>query len=548
MTVSKMKNWIKEKWANVQQVGSKIRFKSLTGKIDAILSNKKSNSTAALEPASQTIAKSYPSSTENTAMQRPVGLMSRIRDYRIQIAKGVGAFGLLAGITVGGNYYVQMNTLDVYDVYMKDVQVGTVSDPQLVEDLKLEKYKKLEQNSQDVHMVLNTNDITLRHERAFKKPFDNEETLRKLDELLVPEAVGVQVKVDGDPVAIVKDKDTAEEVLQRIMSKYTGEQKKESGEVTALSAEPEDSDLAPGQSELQEASFLQNVDLVTMKVEPEQVMNPDEVQATLETGNATPTMYTVVKGDCVSCIAHRFKISQDVIYENNPWIVNDRITEGDVLNLTVLEPKLSVKTVEKLVEQQEVQYDTEVITDDEMKLGEVETITPGVNGMKLVTFSITKVNGQMREEEIINEEMISEPVKAVVKKGTKVILGEGTGNFAWPVVSPNVSSGFGKRWGKLHKGIDITSSKKNILAADNGTVEAAGYKYDYGNYVIIDHKNGYKTLYGHMSKIDVSAGDIVEKGEKIGYMGSTGDSTGVHLHFEIINNGTVENPIKYLNQ
>ncbi|GIP35995.1 M23 family metallopeptidase [Paenibacillus sp. J2TS4] len=548
MTVSKITHWIRQGLARLHKAGTKSGSKSLTGKIDAILSDQPNSTAASQQESASLISKSNKPSADHTTVQMPIGLMARLRQYRIQIAKGIGAFGLLAGITLGGNQYVQMNTLDVYDVYMDNVEIGTVNDPQLIEDLKLEKYKKLEQASQDVHMVLNTDKITLKQERAFKKPYDNEGTLQKLDELLVPEAVGVQLKVNGDPVAIVKDKDTAEDILQQIMSKYTGEPKKEAGKVSILSAEEDQAALAPGQSELQEAEFLQNVELVTMKIEPEDVMKPEEVAATLETGNATPTMYTVVKGDCVSCIAHRFKISQDVIYDNNPWIVDDRITEGDTLNLTVLQPKLSVRTVEKLVEQQEVQYETEVITDDEMKLGEVETITPGVNGMKLVTYSLTKINGQMHEEEILNEEMVIEPIVAVVKKGTKVILGEGSGNFAWPVSSASVSSGYGMRWGKLHKGVDLTSSKKNILASDNGKVESAGYKYDYGNYIIIDHNNGYKTLYGHLSKIDVSEGDIVEKGEKIGYMGSTGDSTGVHLHFEIINNGTVENPIKYLNQ
>ena len=69
------------------------------------------------------------------------------------------------------------------------------------------------------------------------------------------------------------------------------------------------------------------------------------------------------------------------------------------------------------------------------------------------------------------------------------------------------------RWGKLHKGIDITGNK-NIMAADNGKVMETGYKSDYGNYIIINHLNGYETLYGHLSKINTTAGTIVEKGDK----------------------------------
>ena len=127
-----------------------------------------------------------------------------------------------------------------------------------------------------------------------------------------------------------------------------------------------------------------------------------------------------------------------------------------------------------------------------------------------------------------------------------MVLGEGTGKFAWPVVNPTVSSNYGKRWGRQHKGIDITSKNKSILAADTGKVIYAGFKSDYGNHIIIDHQNGYKTLYAHLSKMDVKKGDIVEKGDKIGTMGTTGRSTGVHLHFEVIVNGVSKNPRSYL--
>jgi murein DD-endopeptidase MepM/ murein hydrolase activator NlpD len=149
---------------------------------------------------------------------------------------------------------------------------------------------------------------------------------------------------------------------------------------------------------------------------------------------------------------------------------------------------------------------------------------------------------------MLGEELITEPVKALAKKGTKIILGEGTGKFSWPVVSPSISSVYGQRWGQLHKGIDITSGNRSILTADTGKISYVGYKSDYGNHIIVDHLNGYRSLYGHLSSIGVKVGQIVEKGERIGVMGSTGESTGIHLHFEIIVNGISENPLKYLNR
>ncbi|UJF33340.1 peptidoglycan DD-metalloendopeptidase family protein [Paenibacillus hexagrammi] len=220
---------------------------------------------------------------------------------------------------------------------------------------------------------------------------------------------------------------------------------------------------------------------------------------------------------------------------------------GDKLDLTLLQPTLSVKTTEKVIRNQEIQYDTEYVKDDNLRVGVIQPISEGKNGLKKVTIQVTKVNGMMTDEQVVNEEIIDQPVTAKARKGTKVVKGEGSGKFAWPVASPNITSTYGVRWGKLHKGIDITGNKK-IMAADNGKVVETGYKNDYGNYVIINHLNGYETLYGHMSKIIAKEGAIVEKGEQIGVMGSTGDSTGVHLHFEIHKSGGLQNPLKYLNR
>ena len=128
-----------------------------------------------------------------------------------------------------------------------------------------------------------------------------------------------------------------------------------------------------------------------------------------------------------------------------------------------------------------------------------------------------------------------------------------TGSFSWPLPSSTyVTSGFGLRvhpiFGteRYHNGIDISgNSGSSILAADSGTVAIATYSSSYGNYVMIYHSNGTSTLYAHMSSMAVSAGDSVTQGQTIGYVGSTGWSTGPHLHFEIAVNGTRVNPLNY---
>ncbi|MCI8360699.1 MAG: peptidoglycan DD-metalloendopeptidase family protein [Clostridiales bacterium] len=130
-----------------------------------------------------------------------------------------------------------------------------------------------------------------------------------------------------------------------------------------------------------------------------------------------------------------------------------------------------------------------------------------------------------------------------------------TGNgFGWPCPGYyGITSGYGSRWGRLHKGIDISGSGisgRPIVAAASGTVIVASYNNGgYGNYVMINHgnKNGdnYITLYGHMTNYIVSSGQSVSKGQTIGYVGNTGRSTGPHLHFEVRVNGTAKNPSQF---
>jgi murein DD-endopeptidase MepM/ murein hydrolase activator NlpD len=114
----------------------------------------------------------------------------------------------------------------------------------------------------------------------------------------------------------------------------------------------------------------------------------------------------------------------------------------------------------------------------------------------------------------------------------------------WPA-NGVLTSRYGERWGRLHKGLDIAGSG-SIKASDNGRVLLARWYGKYGNAVILDHGNGVQTLYGHMKSLSVREGEQVRKGTTIGIMGSTGDSTGVHVHFEVRKGGQVQNPMNYL--
>jgi murein DD-endopeptidase MepM/ murein hydrolase activator NlpD len=118
--------------------------------------------------------------------------------------------------------------------------------------------------------------------------------------------------------------------------------------------------------------------------------------------------------------------------------------------------------------------------------------------------------------------------------------------FIWPVNGP-VVSGFGMRWGRMHEGIDIAAGIGTpIWAAATGTVIHAGWLGGYGNLVVLDHGNGLATAYAHASTILVAVGQQVSQGETISLVGSTGNSSGPHLHFEVRVNGSAVDPLLYL--
>ncbi|KRE53540.1 M23 family metallopeptidase [Paenibacillus sp. Soil522] len=477
------------------------------------------------------------------------------RKKPVQLAGGALVLLTVAGFS--GIQYVQANTVEFYNVYMNGTAVGTVSNPNDVEQLVLLKTEEVQQANPGINMVLDTGTITYEADTAFKGTLETDVTLDKLEGMFVSHAVGVEVKVDGKVIGIVKDQKTADDILLRVQSKFAPKlaaAKKDSKEVKSLSFDaseaaapelkPEAATKVPGR-EVTEVAFIEAVITENIDTDPQKIMEAEAIYKMLVQGSIQPTKYTVHEGDCVGCIAQKFDISPQVIYENNRWIEDDKLTIGDVLDLTVLQPELTVKTVENLVEVESIEPPVEVKKNADMRVGESKTISEGTAGSKRLTYRIVKKNGYVVSEELLTKEVIKEAAPKIVVRGTKVVLGEGSGNFAMPVSGSTLTSKFGPRWGRMHTGIDMTGNK-SILSSDAGVVEFVGNRNGTGKTIIINHKNGYKTLYGHLNSYNVSEGDIVEKGDRIGIMGNTGHSTGVHLHFEILKNGVAQNPLKYL--
>ncbi len=207
---------------------------------------------------------------------------------------------------------------------------------------------------------------------------------------------------------------------------------------------------------------------------------------------------------------------------------------------------LSVAITTDVVYEREISFETETQYDDTETTDYYEVTQYGENGLESVTCRTTFVNGEEVDSVEVSSTVITEPVNEIVTVGT---VESTTGTFIWPVPNTyNVTSYYGYRWGTIHEGIDISNgvTDEAIVASDGGTVTWSGWDDSgYGYYVIIDHGNGFSTLYGHCNSVYVSQGEYVSQGQTIAGMGSTGYSTGTHLHFEIREGSYKHDPMSF---
>lgn len=157
----------------------------------------------------------------------------------------------------------------------------------------------------------------------------------------------------------------------------------------------------------------------------------------------------------------------------------------------------------------------------------------------------------VKAEEALDAELEKYLKELQAKENAQYVGGE----FMWPLPAAwkSISSPYGYRtlFGvrEFHRGIDIPASKNTpIYASNGGKVITATYHYSYGNYVVIDHGGGKSTLYAHANSLNVKVGDTVKQGDVIAYVGTTGNSTGYHLHFEVRINGTAQDPLGYVSK
>jgi murein DD-endopeptidase MepM/ murein hydrolase activator NlpD len=281
----------------------------------------------------------------------------------------------------------------------------------------------------------------------------------------------------------------------------------------------------------------------------EEIVDVETVAAILLRGTDRKEIYLVSRGDCLSTIARDYNLSVAELRDANPQINGDLIRVGDALSLIVPEPIVNVITIERMTAEERIPFRTEYTYDSNMWRMQTKVVKPGVFGTREVVYQITRENGVEIDRKKTEEKVVKDPVTQITARGTSDIPSRGTGSFIWPVAGGGrITSAYGWRSGGFHAGVDIGAKiGTSVLAADSGVVVFVGSEGGYGLSVVIYHGH-YYTRYAHNSQNLVSNGQAVNKGQVIAKVGSTGRSTGPHLHFEIRTgsmHGPTINPLNF---
>ncbi len=297
--------------------------------------------------------------------------------------------------------------------------------------------------------------------------------------------------------------------------------------------------------------FGDTIEVVEAYLSDEELCGIEEAIELVTKDQEKSEVYEVKSGDTLSEIALETNIPLDRLIEMNETLEdeNSMIRAGDELVITVPEPELTVKRQEEMYYEEDYEEDIIYIDNDDWYTTERKTIQEPSAGHRKVVAIVSFENDKQVAKEIIKEEITYQAVPKIVERGTKI-----PPTYIKPISGGRLSSSFGRRSAPkkgastYHKGVDwATPTGTAVVASSGGTVAKAGWGSGYGYVVYINHPDGRQTRYGHLSKVLVSAGQTVSQGQKIALSGNTGVSTGPHLHFEILINGTQVNPLNYLN-
>jgi murein DD-endopeptidase MepM/ murein hydrolase activator NlpD len=342
-----------------------------------------------------------------------------------------------------------------------------------------------------------------------------------------------QFVVDGKIWFAVSKKEALEEILDEYKEQYLNNIDKH--------------------AKVKKIDFLQKTEIVEVKIKPDNIDGINVAKEKIYAVEEEAVIIEVKKGDNLWNLAKAYDLTVSELEILNPDADPHKIFPGDKLVVKPVNPALDVIIEFENTVRESIPFKNEYKKVNNLFKNQQKILKKGVEGEKEVRYYITLLNGYQRSLAIVNENILKEPVNAIIQIGTRTTVFRG-GKINYGVVhGKRISSLYGNRIHpitgrrRFHDGLDIAANHGNgVYAYTDGKVVQAGWNGGYGNCVLVDHGNGLKTRYGHLSKISVRVGQRVKTGERIGAVGSTGNSTGPHLHFEVIKWGRTQNPLNYL--
>lgn len=341
------------------------------------------------------------------------------------------------------------------------------------------------------------------------------------------EAYGIYI--DGEFIGAVENKEPIEQVLSDILLNYKVE------------------------GNVRDIAFKNKIEYTKGIYLTESVMNQAEAITLLTSKKEITSTYVAQEGNTPLLICMKYNMTMDELLELNPDI-EESCEAGKIVTVTETESYLPIQYVLETETISFIDYDTIEVETSSLNVGTTEVLVNGEKGEKRSSVEITYIDGAERACKVISSEITKEPVTEQIGIGTytpkpasTATMLYGTGEFGWPVDGGYISDPFLSD--RNHKGMDIAAAAgTDIYAAADGVVVAAGWNTSgYGYFVMIDHLNGYQTVYGHCSALYAVEGQTVTRGQLIAAVGSTGDSTGNHCHFEVRYLGVCYDPADFIN-
>jgi len=475
--------------------------------------------------------KSYQSLMRQSISQSKDWVLKRAKAFSWkspQFIVGIlGAVLIIGGVTA----YASTTSAAVY-IVVNGERTGLVSSPQegknLVDSILYKDGQAVGQTAMTHDQIeyesVRVKNSTLRQEKASEQD---------LQSTLTYYVYGTELSISGTPVAVLPNEEELQKVLKDYQDFYT---------------KPSDS------NKVNSVKFEEEFSSRQIETTPDKVQSAEVALAILTSGKSTTKEYTVQSGDSWWLVARKNNMRTKEVLAGNPGATEDSVLhEGEKINLVEVQPYLTVTSEGVRTVTEIIPFEVVTKTDYNLASGKSVVKQQGSDGSKQVTYSYVERNGKTIDQEVLNEDTVTKPVTQVVSKGpartTVSYVSRGSGQISglvWPA-SGSISSYYGYRHGGFHTGVDIATDKGDpYVAAAAGTVVAAGWDGGYGKTILIDHGNGVMTRYAHSTQLLVSTGQYVNKGQTIGLVGSTGNSTGPHLHFEVIINGDTVNPLSYL--